>query len=275
MIFKSIKFSACLACILAVAVNPAFAQENSRDTGELSKKLANPVANLATLPIEYNKDSDIGESEDGEVEFLKFTPVVPFKVNEDWNLITRTIFSLVDQDLPDIGVKETGISDIALTLYFSPSTIGPSGIIWGAGPIILLDSASEPSMGAGKYGLGPAGVALKQIGPWTVGGLGYYLQDIESSTDGRDPVEQIFLQPFLSYQFDDKVTSITIQTEATRDLEEDETSAFFLAQYNRMFKMGSQIAQWRLGVRHWYEDGDGTGPDSTELNARLTFLFPQ
>lgn len=242
--------------------------------GSFPKKLANPVANLATLPIEYNKDSDIGESEDGEVSTIKFTPVIPFKVNDDWNLISRTIFSLVDQDLPDADIEETGLSDIALTLYFSPSTIGDSGIIWGAGPIILLDSASEPSMGAGKYGLGPAGVALKQLGPWTVGGLGYYLKDIEGD-DGLPEVEQIFLQPFLSYQFDDKLTSITVQTEATRDLEEDETSAFFLAQYNRMFTIGKQIMQWRLGVRHWYEDGDGTGPDSTELNARITFLFPQ
>ena len=63
--------------------------------------------------------------------------------------------------------------------------------------------------------------------------------------------------------------------ETESDKEENETSAFILAQYNRMFTIGKQIMQWRLGVKHWYEDGDGTGPDSTELNARLTFLFPQ
>ena len=273
MIPKSIKLSACAVCMLALAANPALAQEDN--TADLSKKLANPVASLATIPIEYNKDSDIGPSEDGEVTTIKFSPVLPFRISEDWNLISRAIFSLVDQDLPDIGVDESGISDTVLQLYFSPSTVGESGIIWGVGPLILFDSASEPSMGAGKYGLGPAAVALKVVGPWTIGGLGYYLKDIEGEGDGRGRVEQFFIQPFLSYQFEDGKTSITVQTEATRDLEEDETSAFALVQYNRMFRMGSQIMQWRLGVRHWYEDGDGTGPDSTELNARLTFLFPQ
>ena len=270
---KTIIFSVCAVCLLLLAARPALAQ--NADTAELSKKLANPIANLISVPIEYNKDSNIGPSEDGEVKSIKFTPVVPFDVGEDWTMISRTIFSLVEQDLPDADIDTSGISDIALTLYFTPKEVGPSGTIWGVGPIILLDSASEESLGAGKYGLGPAAVALQQNGPWTYGGLTYYLKDIEGEGDGRDRVEQFFLQPFLSYQFEDGKTSITVQTEATRDLENDETLAFALVQYNRMFNWGSQIMQWRLGVRHWYEDGDGTGPDSTELNARITFLFPQ
>ncbi len=243
------------------------------DTGELAKKLNNPVASLITVPIEFNKDSDIGPMGQGDVFSIKFTPVYPFEVGENWNLITRTIVSYLDQDLPEAGIDETGLTDIALSLYFSPKEIGSSGIIWGAGPLLLLDTATEDSMGAGKWGIGPAGVALKQTGPWTVGALGHYLVDVAGS-DNRADVEQLFLQPFVSYNMANKKTSFTLQAEITRDLEAYETGAFVLFQANQMFKVGNQIMQGRIGVRHWVERA-GFGPDSTELNARITFLFPR
>ena len=259
-----------LVALLGLSV-PAVAQE--RDTGELSKKLNNPVANLITIPIEFNYDDDIGPNKTGDTFSIKFTPVYPFSVGENWNLITRTIVSYLDQDIPDFGINETGFSDIALSLYFSPTTIGSSGIIWGAGPLLLLDTATEDSMGAGKWGMGPAGVVLKQTGPWTVGALGHYLVDVAGS-DNRADVEQFFLQPFISYNLDNKKTSFTLQTEITRDLENSETGAFVLFQANQMFTVGKQIMQGRIGVRHWYERAN-FGPDSTELNARITFLFPK
>jgi len=268
---KFARFISLLA--LLVFSVPALAQEQKHDNAELSKKLANPVASLITIPIEYNKDADQGPNEDGEVWTVKFTPVVPIKVNDNWNLITRTIFSYVDQDLPHVGLDETGISDVALSLYFSPSEIGDSGIIWGVGPLLLFNSATEDSLGAGRWGAGPAAVALKQFGPWTVGGLTSYTLDMGGDSDRAD-IESLFFQPFLSYTMPNGKTSLTLQSEITRDLENYNTRGFALFQVNQMFTVGKQIMQGRIGVKHWYESED-FGPDSTELNLRLTFLFPK
>jgi len=258
-----------LGILLSISI-PVFADEES---AELAKKLANPVASLISIPIEFNTDADIGPSENGEVKSIKFTPVLPFEVNDDWNLITRTIFSYVDQDLPDAGIDETGISDIVLSLYFSPKKPTKSGWIWGAGPILLLNSATEDVLGAGRWGVGPGAVVLKQTGPWTIGGLTSYLADIGGDSD-RDDVEQLFFQPFVSYNLPNGSTSLTLQSEIARDLENYDTNAFALFTVNQMFKIGSQIMQGRVGVKHWYESAD-FGADSTELSLRLTFLFPK
>ena len=239
---------------------------------EIARKLNNPVASLISVPIEYNKDSKIGPSETGEVWTLKASPVWPFDIHEDWNLITRTIITYVDQDIPDSGLNESGLSDIASAFYFSPKAPTASGIIWGIGPLFLLDTASEDSLGAGKWGAGPAGVILKQMGPWTIGALGHYLVDVGGDSDRAD-VEQLFFQPFLSYNFDPKL-SMTLQSEITRDLEANETNAFAIFSINRTFKLGSQLYQGRVGVRHWYDQAP-FGPDSTELMLRLTLLFPK
>ena len=144
---------------------------------EIAKKLNNPVASLMTVPMEWVHDSDIGPDKTGEQKSIKFTPVLPFDIGENWNLISRTIFSVMDQDIPEYGLDESGMTDIVQTLYFSPKEVGPSGLIWGVGPIILTDTATEDSLGAGKWGAGPALVVLKQQGKWTVGALGHYLTD--------------------------------------------------------------------------------------------------
>ena len=115
--------------LLGLSISAVAAEQADEQAAELSKKLANPVSSLISIPIEYNTDADIGPSKDGEVKTIKFTPVVPFEVGENWNLITRTIFSYVDQDLPDAGLDETGLSDIVLSLYFSPKEVSKSGWI--------------------------------------------------------------------------------------------------------------------------------------------------
>lgn len=262
-----------LFCALTlIGVSPFGLAQDRQEQQELAKKLNNPVASLITIPMEYNKDANIGPNETGEQESIKFTPVIPFELSDNWDLISRTIVSYVDQDIPEYGLDENGWSDIALALYFTPKELGKGGIIWGVGPLLLLDTATEDSLGAGKWGLGPAGVLLKQSGPWSVGALGHYLTDVAGDDDRAD-VEQIFLQPFLSYNFSPK-TSVTLQTEITRNLDTHDTGAFALFQANRTFKLGSQLMQGRIGVRHWYERMD-FGPDSTELNLRLTLIFPR
>ena len=116
-------------------------------------------------------------------------------------------------------------------------------------------------------------LALKQTGPWTLGALTHYLVDV-AGDDDRDDVEEFFVQPFLSYTIASTKTTFTIQAESTRNLETDDTGTVAIFQLGQMFKIGSQILQGRIGVRHWAESTE-FGPDSTTFTARLTFLFPK
>lgn len=258
--------------LLFVSAN-GFADQHDQQA-ELAQQLSNPVASLVSVPLEYIVDEDIGPTEDGEVTLIKASPVLPFSLNDEWNLISRTIFSYVDSDdVPGPGDDETGFSDIAASIFFSPKAPTESGWIWGVGGIFLLDTATEDELGAGKWGLGPTAVALKQEGPWTYGALTHYLVDVGGDDDRAD-IEQFFLQPFMAYTIASTQTTFTLQAESTRDLEENETGTVAIFQIGQMFKLGSQIMQGRIGVRSWVEETE-LGPDSTTFTARLTFLFPK
>jgi hypothetical protein len=57
---------------------------------ELSKDTENPVTRRITLPVRYQADFNDGAYKATKDTFEIDQAVVPFRLNEDWSLITRT-----------------------------------------------------------------------------------------------------------------------------------------------------------------------------------------
>lgn len=255
---------------LALAA-PAWAQEDQ--AAELAKKLSNPVASLISVPLQYNRDEYGGANDGASATRVVFQPVVPFSLNEDWNLITRTLIPVVDQkDFPVPALNESGLSDITTSLFFSPKSPTAGGLIWGAGPVFLLPTATQDVLGTEKWGLGPTGVALKQSGPWTVGVLANHLWSVAGDASRAD-VSATFLQPFVSYTTKTR-TTIGATTEATYDWKDEQWSVPLIVQVAQLFKVGPQIMQLAVAGKYWAEAPDD-GPEGWGLRLQLTLLFPK
>ena len=154
------------------------------ETAELAKKLNNPVAALISVPIQTNWDTGIGPA-DADRTTINVQPVVPFSIDEDWNVISRTIVPIVDAESPLIGGSdESGLGDVLQSLFFSPKEPTDAGWIWGVGPALLFPTASEDELGSGKAAAGPTMVVLKQKEGWTYGALANHLWSY-AGEDGR------------------------------------------------------------------------------------------
>ena len=239
---------------------------------ELAKKLANPIANLYSLPLQLNYDEGMGLN-NGSVWKLNIQPVLPFSINDDWNVISRTILPVIDQEgIPTKFDSETGIGDVVQSFFFSPKEPTDNGIVWGLGPVLLLDTASDPQLGGEKWGGGITGVALKQTGPWTMGGLFNHIESFAGDDDRAD-ISATFIQPFLAYVTPTK-TTFGINTESTYDWESDQWSIPINASIAQMLKFGDQIVQLSVGPRYWVENPDGAAED-WGFRFQFTFLFPK
>lgn len=243
------------------------------EAAELAKKLANPIAALISLPMQYNYDQFGGVNDDGSVSRLNIQPVIPFSISDNWNLITRTIVPVVEQrGFPVEDMNKFGLGDTVASQFFSPKAPTSRGWIWGAGPVWLLPTATDDALGGEKWGIGPTAVALKQSGPWTVGFLGNHIWSF-AGNDDRDEVNATFLQPFVSYITKTK-TTIGLATESTYNWGENDWSIPIIPQIGQMFKIGPQIMQLTVGAKYWAESPDN-GPEGWGARVQLTFLFPK
>ncbi len=261
-----------LALVVGVAIlaGNGYAQD---EAAELAKKLANPVASLISVPFQANYDEDIGPREEGSVWTINIQPVLPFSLSDDWNLISRTILPVIDQeDIPSKGMGESGIGDIVQSLFLSPREPTAGGWILGVGPVLLLPTGSEDVLSAEKWGVGPTAVALKQMGPWTVGGLVNHIESF-AGKDDRDDVSATFIQPFVSYITKTR-TTLGLSAENTYDWEGEEWSVPVNATVNQMLEIGPQIIQASVGARYWADSPDG-GPEGFGYRLQVTFLFPK
>ena len=261
----------CLVMLGWVLTVPVLAQDDQ--AAELAKKLSNPVASLISVPVQYNYDEYGGVNDGGSATRLLMEPVVPFSFNEDWNLITRTIIPIVDQeDFPVEALNESGFGDIAASQFFSPKSPTAGGWIWGVGPVELLPTASDRVLGTGRLSLGPTAVLLKQMGPWTIGYLGSHIWSVDNDAD-REGVNITSVQPFASYTT--KIHStIGVYTESTYDWKNEQWTVPLIVQAGQLFKIGPQIMQLAVAGKHWAESPDA-GPEGWGLRVQLTFLFPK
>jgi hypothetical protein len=260
-----------LVLALATAV-PAGAQEAGADeAAELAKKLANPVASLISVPLQYNYDEKYGPDDKGSKSVLNIQPVWPFSLGKEWNLITRTIIPLVAQhDIPP-GTDKSGIGDILQSFFFSPKE-PVNGWILAVGPVILYPTASDDALGGGKWGAGPTVLALKQADGWTYGMLANHVESFAGQGD-RAYISSTFVQPFLSYITKTK-TTIGLNSESTYDWRNEKWSIPVNLSVSQLLKVGDLPMQVSAGVRYWAES-PANGPEGFGFRAGITFLFPK
>lgn len=262
--------AAALVAFLAAA-GPAAAQSD-QSSADLAKQLANPVASLISVPLQYNYNQGFGP-QDGSQSYVNVQPVVPFTLNADWNVIVRTIVPVIYQDevVPGTG-SQFGLGNTTQSLFLSPKKPGPGGLVWGVGPAFLWPTATKDELGPDKWGAGPTVVALRQQGPWTYGFLGNHIWSYAGDDDEAD-VSSSFLQPFLNYTTR-HATSFVLNTEATYDWKASQWSVPINADVFQLVKLGGQRLQVGGGLRYWAESPEGQAQD---WGARfvVTFLFPR
>ena len=232
---------------------------------QMSALMDNPLGNVAMLFSQYDFYQLKNDANGVEKNQHVYTGIFQFpkKLNDDWNLISRVIWTVpsvpIDQDklnalgggfspgtpgapgsgtlIDAIGGRTTGFGDMYYVALFSPSEgidlddMGLEGkFLWGAGFDISFPTATEDVLGSNKWSAGPSALGV-YLGPtWKVGGLlqnyfDFAGDDFDSNGAPVADVSLTNLQYFVFYSLDD-TTSIGASPNIIIDWEADSDDRF-------------------------------------------------
>jgi len=271
------------------ALEPDSQQELQIEASEgkaaaLAKEAQNPIANLTSLPIQWNATPgtqwaptsvDPSASHNQTLHVVNVQPVVPFKVSKDLTIVTRTIAPFVSQPWSS-GSALNGLGDINPSLFFVPTLKGDVTV--GVGPTMILPTATDRERSSKRWSAGPTGVLVVTKGPWVLGGLANNVWSFAG--EKGQPVSQMLIQPFLNYNLPKGwyLTSSPIITANWNNPTGRGWTVPIGAGVGRVFKLGQQPINASLSA-YWHAqqaeiDGEQLLGDVT-IRAQVQFLFPK
>ena len=243
------------------------------DDDDLQKKLANPLADIVTVPLQLTTTGETGPLKRPQ-HALNVQPVYPMQFGSGM-LIHRVIVPLLSVPAAVPGQeRENGLGDITYEVFYSPPPKGDT--VWGVGPVVQLRTATDDRLGTGKWSAGPAFVFVKQPGQWSWGALLTHLWSFAGSDDRRR-VSQTQLQPLLSYRVDAQHTwgymgTLTANWEESRSSERW-TVPLGVSYTTLVRTAGHPPVSYLLGAGYNVVRPDGAG--TWFLRLQVTFVLPK
>jgi hypothetical protein len=229
----------------------------------------NPISHVISVPLQENLFTRAGPYRK-TADTLLVQPVVPFKLDANWSVVTRTIIPIVRE--PRLSPEQgpvSGIGNVEPQFYLTPSH--PGKLIWGAGGQLWLPTASHSELGYNHWGGGPAVVGLTIDGPWVAGAL---LNNVWAGSGPRR-VNLLTLNPFVNYNLRAGwyLASTPVATANWVKKGSDRWTVPVGGGFGRVFPMAGIHLNARLEVFRNVARPDGA--PSTQVQFQLQMLFPQ
>jgi hypothetical protein len=240
---------------------------------ELNKQLNNPVSSVWSMTFQNNFTSLENDSglnlpgwDDGDTEWMynmNFQPVLPLRLTERWNLISRPVFS-VFADRPVVDDERfkgrSGFGDTTFLSLLSPSAPVRGHFLWGVGPTFLFPTASPDVLGQEKWQAGPAAVALYMSDRWVIGVLPQHWWSFAGDDGAPDTSQsnvQYFVQRLLPNQWQvGMAPNITIDWKADHD---DAVTFPIGLGVGKLVKFGKLPAKFQLELQYAVAHPDDIG----------------
>jgi hypothetical protein len=264
----------------------------------IAEALANPLSYLWMAFMQNDTtwyDGDIADAlgEDAKTQnTFMFNPVLSMQLTEEWKMVFRPVIPINSfETLDNVNItttnpgrvtgvdfkRETGIGDIVLWTAFSKQYTPP--FIFGFGPTLMLDTASDDFLGTGKNSAGPMALAFKISEKWILGVIAQHWWSFSGSNTidvqtnagvvrvESPDVNLTDVQPVIRYRVNAK-TNIGMAPNWRYNHETNQASIPIGIGFDTLVTFGKLPIKIGLEAYYYVEKDDDFGPDW-----QLRFLF--
>ena len=172
-----------LSVLTLLNINVLADEPKTKSMDELSKEIANPLAQIWNLSFQYNYTNIGGNLVDGSeyVQTGLFQPVLPVPLGDKYTAFARPVITYIEGP-SEIGItggtpanpighgleRSAEFGDIIL-----PVGVGIAkalGWSWGAGATFIFPTSNNDLLGSHQYQAGPTALALWANEDWLIGG---------------------------------------------------------------------------------------------------------
>jgi hypothetical protein len=202
---------------------------------------------------------------------MNIQPVLPFSISDNWNLITRTIFPVISQ--PDFYTggqgRKFGLGNTTFSAFFSPKKL--SKLTWGVGPVVVIPTNTDDTLGGDAWSGGVSVVALIMPGKWVIGSLFSNVWDISGDQD----VNFFTWQYFINYNMAGGwyLTSAPIITANWEAASGNKWTVPFGGGFGRIFHIGKQPVNAQMQAFYNVEKPENAA--DWQLRLQFQLLFPK
>ena len=267
------KIKYLLPVLVSLACFSSFAQEGEGSKEDPAMKAQNPLANIISVPFQWNTDFGIGPH-DRTGSVLNIQPIIPVNLPDDWVLINRAILPLPKMTplFSQNSGSQTGLGDITMMNWFSPPTKG--SFMYGLGPVTIWPTATDGLLGADKYSVGPSTVFVYQNPKFIAASVINAWWSVAGDSSAPD-VATFYWQPIFNYFLPDK-WYLTTAPVILADLKADSDDRWVIplgGGIGKMFNWGKMPMDVTAQGYYYVEKPDG-GPEWM-FRLQVKLIFPQ
>jgi hypothetical protein len=236
----------------------------------LALALQDPLSGPTRVPIAIELDRDIGADRSGRRITLALQPVVPIVLGPRWTMVSHTRVPLITQDgVPGQVGGGSGLGDVLQTLLFVPSAGAPRAAEGGIGPVLLVPTASEESLGARQWAAGPAAAITLRHGDWIGGAQAHRLWSFAGNHDRAD-IDETRVRPFVAWT-PAPAWTLALDADGRHDRITGHWSVPVTLQATRLTQVAGTRVALGAGLTRWTVSPDD-GPQGWGLRLTVTLL---
>jgi len=252
---------------------PQAQDEKRTNEEELLRNLANPLAGLATVSLNFDFDYHVGPEEEGHRSSLFLETTLPIHLGDVWSLVSRTALPLVYQEevTPGAG-NQLGIGDLTEIVYIARVQPGRFGWIWGLGPLLRAPVGSEDLLSSRKWAVGPSAALVRQNDDFTIGLIASQLWSVGGS-DQRPGVNVGIYEPFITYR-SEGLWNLSLRVPCAYDYQARQWTIPVALTVEKLVSFRKVPTTISFGFHYWVEVPD-SAPHDLAFSFGLRFVLPK